>query len=1555
MVRHIPCVDRVDSRPADVERAGLVAAVEQSADAVVICDTSGQIQYVNPAFTAMTGYSREEAAGQNPRILKSGRQSPEFYKEIWDTIASGRVWHGEVINRRKNGTIYTEEMRITPVRDSHGEIVSYIAIKQDVTERRAAAEAQAFLAAIVESSEQAIVAYTPAGLIRTWNRGAEAIFGHSAEDAIGKPFSMLVPPERLPCVAHLTEQVVQGNAISQCEGLGRHKDGRRFHVSLTAAPIRNSAGEVAAIATILRDISERQKAEQARSLLASIVESSADAIHSTTLDGTIVSWNHGAEGLYGYSGQEIIGKNVDILAPPGRSDEVRQNLGTVRKGCRVSPGETVRRRKDGTLVDVLLSVSPIRNPAGEVVGASAIAHDIGKRVRAERKLRESEKLFREVFEHAPFGMSVAAPDGRIIQANATLCRILGYSEQELRATTWAELTHPDDEGPFLLKMEQWMREPGGCMEAEKRYIHRTGNVVWARLRMSLVRDSGGNPQYFVVHVEDITERKRAEEALCESEDRFRVMADSCPTMMWVTDAEGQGQFMNRSCREFAGTTYEQEISKWQLPLHPDDAPEYEGAFHCAVREHTSFRTEARVRRADGEWRLLGCYAEPRLSPGGAYLGHIGLSSDITDRRRAEDALRESEERFRTMADGCPAAMWVTNAEGGIQFINRAYQELVGATFEQVEGTKWQLLIHPDDAPEYVGALQRAVRDHTPFRCETRARRADGEWRWFASYAEPRFSPGGEYLGHVGLSPDITERKQAEQAREFQNSLIRAILDVSLDGILVVNDENLIVAHNKRFLDVWRIPLPRIPDNLPDYPIGGQPPLILSAVLDRVQDPDAFLQRIRELNGDPDASDHCEIELRDGRTLERYSTRLRREGGMGRVWFFRDITGRKQAEQALRSSEEKFRQLAENIHEVFWMMDPAAREMLYISPAYEQVWGRTCDSVYQNPMSWADAIRPDDLERAHLLFAGETEGEPTESEFRIRTPDGQEKWIRDRAFPIRDQAGQVIRIAGVAEDITERKQYEAELIRAREGADAANVAKSRFLANMSHEIRTPMNGVIGMLQLLLDTNLTPEQRDYADVIETSGRTLLALIDDILDLSKIEAGKIALEHVDFDLRRTAEDAFQALRTRANAKGLAFGWRAAPETPTLLGGDPNRLRQVLINLTANAIKFTERGKVDVQVEVESQDTGKATLRFSIADTGIGIRPDQGAALFSPFVQADTSTTRKYGGTGLGLSIAKQLVEMMGGKIGFRSKVSEGSTFWFTAIFDIPSARSKASSEEDTRLDAAHGRAVAPHGLSRARQGARILVAEDGRTSQRVLLGLLEKLGYLASAVANGAEAVHALRQEKYDLVLMDCQMPEMDGFEATRRIRESGGPHVPIVAVTADAMAGDRERCIREGMDDYLSKPVELRQLAEVLAKWLPEFAPRKTPPTAESAVPEQAKAVLDEAVFDEEALLNRLIGDRQLAAQVVKGFLGDFPSQLSKLRKRLDQADGPGVALQAHALRGAAAAVSAGSLRALAQAMERAGIAGKLDVFGELLPRAAGEFERLKSALRLAGWT
>jgi len=529
---------------------------------------------------------------------------------------------------------------------------------------------------------------------------------------------------------------------------------------------------------------------------------------------------------------------------------------------------------------------------------------------------------------------------------------------------------------------------------------------------------------------------------------------------------------------------------------------------------------------------------------------------------------------------------VTDAQGGTRFINREYRRFCGLTAEQVEREGWELLLHTDDAPDFVARFQQALKERTRFKAEQRSRRADGEWRWVESYAVPRFSGDGEFLGLVGTSKDITERKQTEQELQFQNSLIRAIHDVSLDGILVANCEGIVVSHNKRFLDVWHISPGEIGGSLPDKPVGGEPPSILRAVVARVKDPDAFFARVRELAGDPERNDNCEIELRDGRTIERYSTSLRSDKGhhwLGRAVFFRDITGRKQAEQAVRSSEEKFRRLAENIGQVFWMLSPTADECFYVSPAYERIWGRTCESIYRDPLSWQRAIHPEDRETARAVHLRQIHGETIASEYRIRTPDGEVKWIRDRAFPVREPSGELIRIVGIAEEITDSKRREAELIHAREGAESANRAKSRFLANMSHEIRTPMNGVLGTIQLLLETELTAEQQQYATIAQGSGRALLALIDDILDLSRVEAGKVVLENRSFDLRRTIEDVVRLLRGRAGEKGLEVRARTASEIPRLLSGDAHRLSQVFDQSLRqrNQIHRSGRGNVERHVK--------------------------------------------------------------------------------------------------------------------------------------------------------------------------------------------------------------------------------------------------------------------------------------------------------------------------------------------------------------------------------------
>jgi PAS domain S-box-containing protein len=832
--------------------------------------------------------------------------------------------------------------------------------------------------------------------------------------------------------------------------------------------------------------------------------------------------------------------------------------------------------------------------------------------------------------------------------------------------------------------------------------------------------------------------------------------------------------------------------------------------------------------------------------------------------------------------------------------------------------------------------------------------------------------------------------------------------------------------------------------------------------------------------------------------------------------FQDITTRKKALDELAESESRLRAITDSAQDAILMMDGAGR-ISYWNPAAERILGYSRAEAHGQELH---ALIAPERFRAGFAAAfpafsrtggGSAVGKTIELQALHKA--GHEIAVDLSLSAVKGRSGW--QAVGILRDITARKQAEEALRRTNREleeatlhanemalqAEMASAAKSEFLANMSHEIRTPMNGVIGMTGLLLDTGLTAEQRRFAEIVRSSAESLLGLINDILDFSKIEARKMELEKLDFDLRVTVEDAIEILADRAHAKGLELVCLIAPEVPAALRGDPGRLRQMILNMAGNAIKFTPQGEVALRVGCEREGEQTAALRFEISDTGIGIPEDKLPLLFSAFTQVDGSTTRRFGGTGLGLAITKQLAELMGGQVGVTSRAGRGSTFWFTAVLekrqpdpaaldergDLAGSRVLVVDDNETnrlllstllkswgcRVEEACAADQALEALGKAASGGepfdmaildmlmpevdgmalgrmirnapelrgtrlvmmtslgergqvgrlreigfsgyltkpvrrahlrdclllvmgrspqvgerglkevvtrhtvaesrkqrrRILLAEDNTTNQILALEVLKRLGYRADAVANGAEAVRAVESLPYDLVLMDCQMPEMDGFEATRRIRRlqsaAAGRGVPIIAMTAHALKGDRERCLEAGMNDYLSKPVEPEELARMLERWIGKEAAKSPQPDGPEALPgasapggqapaggprdRPAAEKPAPAVFDREAFMNRVMGDDALAETLAQAFVADMPSQIEKLAAAAAGKDFHLVEQQAHRIRGAAANMGAAALEQAALAAEQAGRAGDADGLERLLPLVDSQFAAARAAL------
>ena len=1227
---------------------------------------------------------------------------------------------------------------------------------------------------------------------------------------------------------------------------------------------------------------------------------------------------------------------------------------------------------------------------------------------AKSSAQESEQLFRSIFENAQLGISFLSIDGRTVFSNRAWHQILGYTADELsNLDKWVDILHPDDRASGAERYAKLIDGRRETDECERRFIRRDGRLVVCNSRFQLLRDATGNPQYVVALTEDITERKRVQEERNRLAKQMEMLLESTGQGIYGIDLQGNCTFINRATCELIDYSPEEVLGQRMHDLihhHKPDGSVYpidECPLYGAFKNGESCYIDSEV-----TWRRDGTpvqveYSSFPILEDGAITGAVVTVVDITERKRAEERLRASEQLFRSIFENAQIGIAYFKIDSEEHRSNRTLQEMLGYSGEELGSLgQWDEIVAPEErasGAERYAELVKGERDADEY--EQRFIRRDGR----IVVAKEKFQLLRDAAGKpqyiVGLTEDITERKRAQESLKESEQLFRSIFENAQIGISIFDIDTQVHLTNRalqemlgyrenelRRLEQW--------DEIVHTDERASGAKRYAALIEGIHDADEFENRYIHRDGRIIVGTGRFQLLRDAVGKPQYLVALTE-----------DITERKRAEDALQESEQLFRSIFENAPVGISLYNVPKRQYFTNRALHEML---DCTSEDLNSVEkWDQLVHLDErasgAERYLDLLGGKSGND--EWEQRLVRRDGSIV-ITDASFSvIRDTAGNPLYLLNMTKDVTDRKRAEADLVAAKEEAVAATKAKSDFLANMSHEIRTPMNAILGMTHLAMKTELTEKQRDYLTKIKVAAQALLGIINDILDFSKIEAGKLEVENTEFRLDQVLEDLSSVVCQKAHDKNLELLISSPKNLPRNLVGDPLRLGQILINLVNNAVKFTERGEVLVTLALEEQLADRVKVKFSVRDSGIGMTREQSAKLFQAFSQADTSTTRKYGGTGLGLSISKRLVEMMEGSIWAESEPGAGSTFHFTAWFGIGSedthmrfipdlagiralvvdgnawAREiltealrgfalradSVSSGEDAVREIAASDSPDPYrlvlmdwhlpgmdGLQASRiikrnhrlqhipkivmvtefgredirtqaeeigidsyllkpvnqsllydtlvdlfgfarpeghgplerkddgtvydaRGIRVLLVEDNEINQQVATELLESAGAIVTVANHGGEAVKILTERDsapaFDVVFMDLQMPEMDGFTATTLLRRI--PHlqkVPIIAMTAHALVEERQLCLKAGMNDHVSKPIDPDNLFSTLMRWT-KPCPQQAIESQESFAPIKGpdEVVLPEiAGIDLADGLKRVAGNRRIYSDLLSQF-------------------------------------------------------------------------------------
>lgn len=1486
-------------------------SLERSSLGLAWIDRNARILRVNQTACEQRGYSREELLSMH--VWDTDPNFPiEAWPQHWQELKEQKTLSFTSQHFRKDGSVLPVEITLNYL-EFNGKEYSF-ACARDISDRKQAEaalrESEARFQAFMDCSPAAAWITDRDGRLLYFSQTFSRIFNLPIE-LIGKLDVSIYPPELSQEYLKNIHKVLETNQTIEAIELAPLADGSLGEFLVYKFPLPSSSGTVL-VGGVAIDITERKKAEavlqQREQEFRALVENAPDIIMRLDRECRYLYINPTVERQSGIPPAIFIDKTINELGAP---EELVNLWGTAieqvfETGCEQNIEYEIP--AVAGLTYYASRVVPEFGSDGSVQSVLAIARDISERKVAEAALKQArdeleirvkertaqlakanKELGQEISEREQTQAALQASETRLKELLDNTAAFI-FSARIHPNKAWEyDYYSPNGEEILSYKGEEFAADPslwfsripaedierivqpamedlyaGQQITLEYRFRHKNGSLHWLSNTLLAKKHKSEDYWFATGIVIDITERKQAEKALQESEQRFAALAETAPVGIFRTDPQGNCVYANERSFETIGLSVEESIGAgWATGIHPDDRDRTIAAWLSFVQQGIPYDCEYRFQRPGGSviWVLGQAIAEKDVD--GNIIGYIGTITDITERKQSEQllkdynqlleaqvqertaalsrmnacleqeieerkrsqaALKESEARYRAILEDQTELIARSLPDGTLTFVNEAFCRFYGKTREELVGHRYEPIVFEEDR-EHVARLVKTLSVDNPLVIiENRVIAKGQEVRWTQWVNRGIFDENGQFLEFQGVGRDITERKLAEENLRRYEKIVAA----TTDAICLVDRNYTYQIVNQAYL-TWH---------------HRSQEEILGHTISEVLGIDLFETQIKTKLDQCLRGEIVQYELwakypsaEEKFISATYAPYLEVDGTiLGVVVSLRNLTELKQMEAALQQSNERFQLAASAVKGFIYDWDLKQNTVLRTQGLFDAV-GYHPEEAAAKFDWWHEHIHPEDLPSISQQLA-EAFSNPTQNyyviEYRLRHRDGHYVYLSDYGTIARDADGRASRAVGHAIDVSDRRKAEAALQKALQAAQAASIAKSRFLSNMSHELRTPLNAILGFSQVMVrSSSLSSEHKEQLKIINRSGEHLLNLINDILSMSKIEAGQVALNENRFDLYQLLEDLEQMFKLKAISKSLHLTFERASDIPQYVQTDENKLRQILINILENAIKFTASGYVILRVKkgrasevaCPQNINSKTYLLFEIEDTGPGIASDEIKTLFDPFVQTETGR-QSMQGTGLGLPISRQFVQMMGGDIAVTSQLDKGTIFTFDILaIEVAKADEKSLSTTQQVI-----------GLEPNQPAYRILVVEDVEENRQLLLKMLEPLGFQVREAVNGQEAIALWSAWKPHLIWMDMRMPVMDGYEATREIKtleqqsavarennnspadSSPTNTTKIIALTASAFDEDRAKIMAAGCDDFIHKPFRESILFDKMAQHL-----------------------------------------------------------------------------------------------------------------------------------------